>query len=281
MSEYVLTLNDKKFGIPEQKKFPMPDADHVKSAIKFFNYVTPRYEKQLARAILRRAKEFGVDLSEMNIGDNNRFKKYLPNDELKHHGILGQKWGVRRYQNEDGSYTEAGKQRRQLDYIGFANSKDTTKHWNDRHKIAREINRELNNKKLKKTTKKYQDAEDDYIHDEANLIRKYGKDHWFKKASNEELGKVYRNRAKYENEKINAKRITDSMAREFFKEHIKAQESLWNKGNPHANHWYEKQKVLDKSINLLSNDLVDEALFEYIDSTSIRNEVGDVVKRKR
>lgn len=31
--------------------------------------------------------------------------------ELYHHGILGQKWGVRRFQNKDGSYTNAGKQR--------------------------------------------------------------------------------------------------------------------------------------------------------------------------
>ena len=30
---------------------------------------------------------------------------------LIHHGIKGQKWGVRRYQNEDGSYTQAGKER--------------------------------------------------------------------------------------------------------------------------------------------------------------------------
>ena len=32
-------------------------------------------------------------------------------DELYHHGIKGQKWGVRRYQNEDGSLTAAGKKR--------------------------------------------------------------------------------------------------------------------------------------------------------------------------
>ena len=31
--------------------------------------------------------------------------------ELYHHGIRGQKWGVRRYQNADGSYTAAGRKR--------------------------------------------------------------------------------------------------------------------------------------------------------------------------
>lgn len=31
--------------------------------------------------------------------------------ELYHHGVKGQKWGVRRYQNADGSYTAAGRKR--------------------------------------------------------------------------------------------------------------------------------------------------------------------------
>lgn len=33
------------------------------------------------------------------------------NTYIAHHGILGQKWGVRRYQNEDGSLTPEGKER--------------------------------------------------------------------------------------------------------------------------------------------------------------------------
>ena len=35
----------------------------------------------------------------------------MDNTELKHWGIKGQKWGVRRYQNKDGSLTPAGKKR--------------------------------------------------------------------------------------------------------------------------------------------------------------------------
>ena len=38
----------------------------------------------------------------------------MEEEYLSHHGILGQKWGVRRYQNKDGSLTSEGRKRRGL-----------------------------------------------------------------------------------------------------------------------------------------------------------------------
>ena len=42
--------------------------------------------------------------------------RVVRSDELYHHGIKGQRWGVRRYQNPDGTLTEKGKKRKEKLY---------------------------------------------------------------------------------------------------------------------------------------------------------------------
>lgn len=55
---------------------------------------------------------------------NNIITRTSDTDELYHHGVKGMKWGVRRYQNKDGSITEAGKKR----YARDAREKDFNKY---------------------------------------------------------------------------------------------------------------------------------------------------------
>lgn len=47
----------------------------------------------------------------------------MTNYVLYHHGIKGQKWGVRRYQNEDGTLTDAGKRRQASEELAAARKK--------------------------------------------------------------------------------------------------------------------------------------------------------------
>lgn len=75
--------DEHQYGVPEQKKFPLPDADHVRSAIRFFNWVDPKYEKELAKAILEKMDEYGMSFDDFGVGDENRFKKYIPEEDLK------------------------------------------------------------------------------------------------------------------------------------------------------------------------------------------------------
>ena len=75
------------FGLPEKKKYPMPDKAHVLSAIKFFNYVSPEDEKTLARNINKKIKEYNMR-DEVNVGEKNRFSKYYNEaaDTVLYHG---------------------------------------------------------------------------------------------------------------------------------------------------------------------------------------------------
>lgn len=55
-------LPDSVFGLPERREYPMPDAAHVRAAEAYFRYCPENLKPRLAKAILAKAKEFGVDV---------------------------------------------------------------------------------------------------------------------------------------------------------------------------------------------------------------------------
>ena len=56
------TLPDSMYGLPERREYPMPDAAHVRAAEAYFRYCPEELKPKLARAILRFAAKYGVDV---------------------------------------------------------------------------------------------------------------------------------------------------------------------------------------------------------------------------
>jgi len=84
----------------------------------------------------------------------------LESHDIQHHGVLGQKWGVRRYQNKDGSLTSAGIKRYGID----------TK----RDKKANKIEKKLN-KKIEKSEKYDEKMYETRRHIRDNMEKRFNK----------------------------------------------------------------------------------------------------------
>ena len=66
-SEERKELPDSVYGLPERREYPMPDAAHVRAAEAYFRYCPEDLKPKLARAILKRAQDYGVDVESPTI----------------------------------------------------------------------------------------------------------------------------------------------------------------------------------------------------------------------
>ncbi len=60
-------LPDDVFGLPERREYPMPDAAHVRAAEAYFRYCPEDLKPRLAKAIMHRAAQYGVDVKSPTI----------------------------------------------------------------------------------------------------------------------------------------------------------------------------------------------------------------------
>lgn len=95
--------------------------------------------------------------------------------ELRHHGIKGQKWGVRRFQNKDGSLTPAGAKRYSADDYKSALDKvnKADKTLKDVKKMRNEAEAKTYEKKIKYDLSKMSDKDLQQAVNRLNMEERY------------------------------------------------------------------------------------------------------------
>lgn len=62
----------------------------------------------------------------------------MDNNELRHYGVKGMRWGVRRYQNADGTLTNSGKKRMYREMYDLEGGKEKRKYKGDANKWVKD-----------------------------------------------------------------------------------------------------------------------------------------------
>lgn len=107
---------------------------------------------------------------------------YSTSPEIYHHGVLGMKWGVRRYQNKDGSLTPSGKKKYK------ANDSDST--------VTKRVKKDLSEMTGEDFKRKYQVSNTRYMKRVDKYIDPYMNSPLAKFGKKKEQARIERGKAK-------------------------------------------------------------------------------------
>jgi len=157
VDEFLAHYNESTYDYPlTPRPDPIPEADKSKSISEM---TTEELRRLMSRLRDEREAEDIIRSLRRSAGLKDSYENpakidtKTPVDQLYHWGILGQKWGVRRFQNADGSRTAAGKRREaQMNPERVKRSEDYIKSRSDKKKAPAG----LSNEELKKLNERLQ-----------------------------------------------------------------------------------------------------------------------------
>lgn len=177
---------------------------------------------------------------------------------LIHYGTPGQKWGVRKYQNEDGTWTEEGLRRRREEQTDLYKS------------VKKDLKKSYYNRDQKQNINSYKSIVQDSI--ESSKLKSLSKN---KDQFNDELDKISNIVAgKYAN-----KKIKDIDFNETYKDFVK--DMIRNSVNETIKFEEEKKKEMKDLSNKINRLKKEDLLSEerYWDQRIKKNEKGEIISR--